>query len=540
MQEHNITPSNSLQKGQSKDMTFQESKQVVQPPFDDGLLGSERLVSHVHELVKTEPIPHGEILNVLLNHFKHLDFDLLVYPGVAQLRSQLEKLDPKSAQAKEIQKQLKLCKATRQHKLVLSIENVLKVSIENKWSVCKNHEFIYLYNSAFWQNVDKNTFQKFLGEATEKMGVEWVTARFYLFREQLYKQFLATAYLPTPMPRRDIVYINLKNGTFEVTLDGTKIRPFDSADFLTYQLPFEYDPEAKAPIFHGYLEKVLPDQQRQMILAEYLGYVFVKHGGGTTKEEKALVLYGTGANGKSVFYEIVYSLLGPSNVSSYSLQSLTNESGYFRAMIANTLVNYASEISGNLNTAIFKQLCSGEPLEARLPYGQPFTLTQYAKLIFNCNELPREVEHTKAYFRRFLIVPFDVVIPDEEQDKQLHNKIIENELSGVFNWVLSGLHRLLVNKRFTNCEAVLLASEHYERNSDSIRLFLDEYGYQKSPNNYELIKSLYNEYRCFCIEDGFRPVNKSNFIRRLQGLKFVIVKKNVGNVAYLTKSTEPL
>ena len=78
------------------------------------------------------------------------------------------------------------------------------------------------------------------------------------------------------------------------------------------------------------------------------------------------------------------------------------------------MVNYASELNRGLEADTFKQLISGEPIEARLPYGQPFTLTDYAKFIFNCNELPTEVEHTHAFFRRFLIVPFPVTIPEAE------------------------------------------------------------------------------------------------------------------------------
>jgi len=271
------------------------------------------------------------------------------------------------------------------------------------------------------------------------MGVAKFSVRFVQFREQRVKQFLAKAYLPTPESNKDTVLINLQNGTFEISPQGTNLRPFDRSDFITYQLPFEYYPQAKAPLFEAYLNRVLPDKERQKVLAEYLGYVFIKHGSNALKEEKALVLYGSGANGKSVFFEIVNSLLGVENVSSFSLQSLTNDNGYFRAKLANKLVNYASEINGNLEASIFKQLVSGEPVEARLPYGQPFILKQYAKLIFNCNELPKDVEHTNAYFRRFLIIPFDVTIPPQEQDKRLHTKIIEKELSGVFNWVLEGL-----------------------------------------------------------------------------------------------------
>jgi putative DNA primase/helicase len=91
----------------------------------------------------------------------------------------------------------------------------------------------------------------------------------------LFKQFLATAYLPTPESNKDTVLINLQNGTFEISPQGTKLRPFDRSDFITYQLPFEYNPQAKAPLFEAYLNKVLPDPERQRVLAEYLGFVFM-------------------------------------------------------------------------------------------------------------------------------------------------------------------------------------------------------------------------------------------------------------------------
>jgi putative DNA primase/helicase len=526
--------------GSSFNKSLNISEADVHPPFDEVLIEPDRLISHIRDLTAaSEPTLHEKILISLLEQFEPLDFQSLAFPEAKKLKEELAKLDPRATVGKEeMKKLLSEFRVTRQHQLVLSIEHVLKVAQQNAWGICKNHEFIYLYNGAFWSNIEKETFQKFLGEAAEKMGVTWVLSRFYQFREQLFKQFLSAAFLPNPVPARDVVNVNLKNGTFEVTPTGVKLRPFDSADFLTYQLPFEYDPKATAPIFHKYLDRVIPEPQKQMILAEFLGYVFMKHGGRTAKEEKALILYGGGENGKSVFYEIVNALIGPNNVSSYSLQSLTNESGYFRAMLANRLVNYASEIDGNLNPAIFKQLCSGEPVEARLPYGQPFTLSQYAKLIFNCNKLPHDVEHTRAFFRRFLIVPFEVTIPEEEQDKELHVKIIDNELSGIFIWVLEGLHRLLKNKRFTPCDAVQKASEEYERQSDSVRLFVEDGGYEGSAHGYTLIKTLYREYREFCLEDGFKAVNKSNFITRLGRLKVSVEKKNVGNIAYLTRKEE--
>jgi len=470
-------------------------------------------------------LPHSEILVQLIEQIEPVDFEALAFPQIEGLRAKLTKLNElvtnpngslKNAtempteweQIKEVQAKIDKLKLNLKHLLILSIENALKVAEKNRWGLCKNQDFIYLYNGTFWTVIEPGVFQKFLGEASEKMGVAKFSARFYQFREQLYKQFLATAYLPTPQPKKDLVLINLKNGTFEISPQRTKLRAFKRSDFLTYQLPFDYNPQAKAPLFEAYLNRVLPDKERQRVLAEYLGYVFIKHGS-SIKLEAALILYGTGANGKSVFFEIVTAMFGRENVSNYSLQSLTEEKGFYRAMISNKLVNYASEISGKLEASLFKNMVSGEPVEACLKYGQPFTMTDYAKFIFNCNELPKDVEHTNAYFRRFLIIPFDVTIPEHEQDKNLHTKIIQNELSGVFNWVLEGLNRLLEQRRFSDCTAAQQAVEQYKIESNSVQMFLNENDYQSSPTGYKYIKDLYPDYKAFCFNDGMAAFKKN-------------------------------
>ena len=509
----------------------------LNPKFED-LQNPETIKNHVQELTKKDAIPHDEILQKLIQKIEPVDFKKLAFPQIQKLQEKLKKVEVGSDDSKAIQKQIDEFKLNQKHLLILSIENILQNAEKKRWGLCKNHDFIYLYNGTFWNDIDKETFQKFLGEASEKIGVTIFDARFFQFREKLFKQFLATAYLPTPESNKDKVLINLLNGTFEISQKETILRPFERSDFLTYQLPFEYNPKATAPIFEAYLDKVLPDVERQKVLAEYLGFVFIKHGSNALKEEKALILYGTGANGKSVFFEIVNALLGEKNISSYSLQSLTDDKGYQRAKLANTLVNYGSEINGKLEASIFKQLVSGEPVDARLPYGQPFILKEYAKLIFNCNDLPKDVEHTNAYFRRFLIIPFDVTIPPQEQDKNLHTKIIENELSGVFNWVLDGLNRLLEQKQFSKCDAAQNAVEQYKLESNSVQMFLSENEYGSDAENYSLIKDLFIEYRAFCIEDGMTPFKKSNFIKQLRSFKIIVDRLNVGNVAYLSNNSE--
>jgi putative DNA primase/helicase len=260
----------------------------INPVFDD-LNNPNTILSHVEQLKsKNEAIPHAEIFNQLITHMsKSVDFEKIANP-----------------------QNIPDFKLGNKHYSVISIDEVLKLAEKNRWGLCKNHDFIYLYNGTYWAELEKGVFQKFLGDAAAKMRVPSITAKYHRFRKELFEQFLATSYLPTPESNNDIVLINLLNGTFEISPQGTKLRPFDSKDFITYQLPFKYDPKAKAPMFEAYLNKVLPDPERQKVLAEYLGFLFIKHGSNALKEEKALILFGTGANGKSVFFEIVGALLG--------------------------------------------------------------------------------------------------------------------------------------------------------------------------------------------------------------------------------------
>ncbi len=502
-------------------------------------------VSNLSQSIEPIRSTTDDVLQALTNSIGQIDFALLAFPEITNIESAIEKLKPFITNAdgslntdnkdeweeyRKLTKKLESCRLSKNHYLILCVEQLLKIAIANQWGLCKKNGFIYLYNGNYWSEIDKECFQSFLGTVALKMGVEKFKCKIHTFKDELFKQFLSDAYLPTPKTNKKNVLINLQNGTFEITPFKRGLREFDSRDFITHQLPFEYKPEATAPLFQKYLDEVLPDKDKQKVFAEYCGYIFIKPS--VLKLEKMLILYGTGANGKSVFFEIINALLGTENISNYSLQSLTNDNGYFRAKIANKLVNYASEINCKLETDIFKQMASGEPIEARLPYGEPFILTEYAKLIFNCNELPKDVEHTNAYFRRFLIIGFDVTIPENQQDKQLPQKIISTELSGVFNWILAGLDRLLDQKNFSKCEAIDNARSNYEKQSDSVKMFIDEFEYTTS-TEYTAITTLYSQYKLFCIEDGFRPVNKSNFMKRLHHFKIVVSRISTGNVAYI-------
>jgi len=355
-----------------------------------------------------------------------------------------------------------------------------------------------------------------------------------MYKDQLLKQFFSSAFLEQPEIDKNEVLINLLNGTFKIENGkAQQMQPFNEKDFLTYQLQFKFDENATAPIFEKYLDRVLPDKERQAVIAEFLGYVFIRHGSNILKEERTLILYGKGANGKSVLFEVVKALLGSENLSSYSLESLTDTNGYFRAMIDTKLLNYASEISNRMDKTRFKALVSGEPIEARHPAGRAMQIEQYAKLMFNCNVLPKAAaDDTNAFFRRFLIVPFDETIPEEEQNKNLHSDIIAAELAGVFNWILAGLERLIKQKRFSKCTASDLALNTYQIESDSISLFLADENYQIQEKLFTELAQVYNDYLVYCSLSGYKAVNKLEFGNKLKFLKAIMKRGSGGKVMY--------
>ncbi|WP_435352869.1 DNA primase family protein [Emticicia sp. SJ17W-69] len=454
---------------------------------------------------------NSDILNVILEDVKKINFREKA--GKAFIDDENKKLFEK-------------------HYLICVVEEIQSVAKNRGYALCKHYGNIYLNNGAYWSLVEEDHFQTFLGKASEKMGVSMFDARFFRFQENLFKQFLSSCTLSNSNRKTNAVLINLQNGTFEITKGKRELRNFKEEDFLTYQLPFEYQPYATAPIFKSYLDRVLPDVTLQNILAEYIGYVFVKN----LKLEKVLLLYGSGANGKSVFFDIINAILGEQNISNFSLQSLNDPA--YRAKIATKLLNYGSEIKGCLESNIFKQIASGEKVEAKALYKDPFIMSDYAKLLFNCNELPKDVEHNEAYFRRFIIIPFEVTIPNEERDVDLPKKIIEKELSGVFNWIMEGLERILEQKKFSHSPIVDNYIEAYKKESDSIALFIDEEGYKAHHENFILLSNLFQSYRLYCSQSGHNNVNRNNFRARLQNLKFNIERKEQGNCVYLEKKTK--
>lgn len=530
----------------------------LNPVFDDSILKKpETYLNHFDSLLNDTGIPlheHKDVLKNLLSELKPLDFVSLIKPeakclakeynaiieahesGNKELYDKLNepKEDNKISRTTEIELKLKAIRkeVKQRHYVVSIVSELLRIAENSRWNLCQCYDYVYVYNGAYWKQLSKDDLKYFLGEAAVKFGYPEIEAKHHQFKDELLKQFVTQAHLSTPEHDPDKILINLGNGTMEFIGDKWKLKPFDPKDFLTYQLPFLYDPISKCDLFNAYLEKVLPDVDSRLILQEFSGFIFTK-----LNLEKCLILTGGGSNGKSVFFNILTALIGKENTLTYSMGLFNHE--YNRARLTNVLLNYSSEKGTDLNVETFKALISGEPLQAREPYGKPFSINNKVKFIMNCNELPKETESTEAYFRRYIIIPFEVKISEAERDINLAENIIKNELAGVFNWLLIGLERLIKNKKFTESEKVNGALAEFKRQADNVALFIDEYGYKPCVQGKKALAELFGYYRSFCAENGYKPLGKNNFSNRLVSKGFEDTRLSDGSKGFYLETQKP-
>src|SRR3546814_4406 len=244
------------------------------------------------------------------------------------------------------------------------------------------------------------------------------------------------------------------------------------------------------------------------------------------KTEKALFMYGDGANGKSVAQEVIVSALGnEKNISSYTLEKLVADNGNARAGFMGKLANISPEIGNRLlSNDTLKRLISREPVDYRKLYKDIQESNDYGRLWFNANRLPVVKEHSEAFFRRFIIMPFNVTIPKEKRDKYLAKRIVKDELPGVFNWILKGLSRLLEQQGFSKYDAGDKALAEYQKVSNNVALFIEEMGYSKSLTEKIFLKDLYSAYKHYCESSGYYHTSYNEMSDRLRSMDYEIVK----------------
>ena len=306
--------------------------------------------------------------------------------------------------------------------------------------------------------------------------------------------------------------LNFKNGLLDIS---TYTLTAHTPDYLsTSQIPIEYKQGEKSLRWFKFVNDIMEgDQEQVKLLQQIAGYCLTND----TRYAKAFILFGSGANGKSLFTRIISKIIGRENVSSLSLTTITKQFGL--TGLINKKLNIIDEISGNyFESNTIKGLISGEQMAAEVKFRpEPLEFTPMVKLLFSVNELPKINDTTPGLYRRFIIVPFNrtfVKNPNLNLEEEL-----TDELPGILNWMIEGLKMLKEQKRFNETEKNFGMMASFKMDNSPLAEFLN-LNYEPAPEGQEeryavYASEIYAQYRNYCLNHGYKPKSLSNFSREM-------------------------
>lgn len=264
--------------------------------------------------------------------------------------------------------------------------------------------------------------------------------------------------------------LNLNNCAF--SLETFKPLPHNPDFFFTAKTTYDYDPSASCPKFDKAVAAYgLHDATWVKLLQECFGYSLY----GRLIFQKMFWWVGrSGGNGKGTLLRTINKLLGPGLVMN-NLQLKKLSERFYTLNLKGKRVGISADNDSRLyNLALLKQITGGDPQLSEVKFGDMKEFTVEANLIFSFNRtlaLP-ENEPVEPIQRRTIWLDFDAEIKKGDSDFEL--KVINPELSGILNWAIKGLQRLLTNREFTKCARSEKSLTKFLKQGDIIKEFIED------------------------------------------------------------------
>ena len=279
--------------------------------------------------------------------------------------------------------------------------------------------------------------------------------------------------LPFQLDRYKMV-LNTPSGV--LNLKSGELKEHKPEYYLTKITPVEFSENAECPKWLEFLNEIF-DGDKDLIryIQKAVGYTLT----GSTAEQCAFFLYGTGKNGKSTFLDIIRDVFGDyaANIQPETIMVKSNTGGNANSDIARLkgarLVTSVEPNEGvRINEGLLKQLTGDDPVTARKLYGEEFEFKPEFKLWIATNHKPIIRGTDTGIWRRIHMIPFTVQIPEEKVDKNLKHKL-KAEMTGIFKWCVDGC-LMWQREGLKMPKAVLDSVREYRREMDVISAFIED------------------------------------------------------------------
>lgn len=289
----------------------------------------------------------------------------------------------------------------------------------------------------------------------------------------------------------------------------------------TFVLPFNYvGNDARCPRFFDFLNDCWGREkdcaERIMLLQEAMAASML---GLLPQYQKAILLHGRPGTGKTVLLAILRSLMPPEAIS--DVGPLRWGERFALSGLVGKTINVCGELpeSGYIPGHIFKQIVEGSPLEIEFKGRDTFSFTPIAAHWFASNYLPASRDSSDGFIRRWAILGFDWVVPEDERVVGLAQMIVDEEREGIAAWALQGLARLTERGRLPEPASHLELVAEMRRINNSVLAWLEsngQYVMTKNADDAADGMGMYDRYGFYVknMSRGF-PVPYERFIQML-------------------------
>jgi putative DNA primase/helicase len=307
--------------------------------------------------------------------------------------------------------------------------------------------------------------------------------------------------------------LNTPDGVID--LRSGKMRAHQPADYMTKMTAVKPKRSCPIPMWLAFLKKITNnDDDLTRFLQRMMGYALT----GSTKEHALFFLHGTGANGKSTLLTVMTGILGdyhmPAAIETFTASHNEHHPTDLAGLRGARLVTSVETEEGRRwAESKIKALTGGDKIAARFMRQDFFEFTPAFKLAIAGNHKPGLRSVDEAIRRRFYLVPFSVVIPAKERDKNLGDRL-RAEWPGILAWMIEGCmdwqqHGLAPPSAVTNATAAYLEAE------DAFSAWLDEVG-ERDKDAWETTKMLFASWKLWADNAGEYAGTLKRFIQNME------------------------
>jgi putative DNA primase/helicase len=291
------------------------------------------------------------------------------------------------------------------------------------------------------------------------------------------------------------------------------------SDYITALVPVNYDQSARAPFFESWIERMMPDPEARRTLQQFSGISILG-----VPLQRFMFHYGEGANGKSVYLEMLMRLLGKSFAVGLPTESIIGQgersaggaSPDLIRLFGKRMVRVLELPEGKpLQSELIKKLTGSEEIPVRTLFKGFIDFMPRAKPHMSGNGLPKITDTSNGIWRRMLLLKWPVQIAEKDMrdPEELVSEMLADS-SGILNWLCDGALDFLQNGLYI-APSVAAATNEYRREMDIVMQFAEDC-LEKVDSSKVQARAMYEAFKEWCHANSKSPVFETKFGRDMK------------------------